>query len=78
MRGDEGQRQRGRSPRGAVSGIPSEAKGAAADDRPGLRARMRRALVTVMACQDMGWLGRMVGRRGMNRSQGEAPQQQNR
>jgi hypothetical protein len=70
MRGDEGHPQQGRSPRGAGSGIPSEAQGAVADYRPGLKARVRRALVTVLARQDMGGLGPMVGRRGVSRSQG--------
>jgi hypothetical protein len=70
MRGDEGPPQRGRSPRGAVAGPPSEAKGAAADYRPGLKARLRRARVTVMARQDLGGLGRVVDRRGVSRSQG--------
>ena len=70
MKGDEGHPQRSRSPHGAGSGSPSEAQGAVADYRPGLKARVCRALVTVLARQDMGGLGPMVGRRGVSRSQG--------
>ena len=70
MRGDEGHPQRDRSPRGAGSGIPSEAQGAVADYRPGLKARVCRALVTVLARQDIGGLAPLVGRRGVSRSHG--------
>jgi hypothetical protein len=79
MRGVEGHRLQGRSPRRAAADTPGRARGAAAGgcgrDRT---ARLSVARATVMAGQDVGGLGRVVGRHGVGHSRGQAAQQQTR
>ena len=79
MQGDEGYRLQGRSPRRAAADTPGQARGAAAGRRSrGKTDRLSVARAIVMAGQDVGERGSMVGRRGVGHSQGQAAQQQTR
>ena len=77
MRGEEGYRLQGRSPHRAAADTPGQARGAAAGCcGRGKTARLSVARAIVMAGQDVGGLGGVVGRRGVGHSQGRGAQQQ--
>jgi hypothetical protein len=78
MRRAEGHPERGRSLRGTVAYAPVHAAGAGAGRTRGIMARLRMARASVMACQDVGRVGRVMRCRGMGRSQGQPPEQQTR
>ena len=79
MRGEQGYRLQGRSPRRAAAATPGQARGAAAGCcGRGKTARLSVARALVMAGQNLGGLGSMVGRRSVSHSQGQAAQQQTR
>ena len=79
MRGEEGYRLQGRSPRRAAADTPGQARGAAAGGYGrGKIARLSVARAIVLVGQDVGGLGRVVGRRGVGHRQGQAAQHQTR
>ena len=73
MRRAEGHPERGRSLRGTVAYAPVQAADAVTGRTRGLMARLRMARASVMACQDVGRVGRVMRCRGMGRSQGQPP-----
>jgi hypothetical protein len=79
MRGEEGYRLQGWSPRRAAADTPAEARGTTAGCcGRGKTDRLSVARAIVLAGQDVGGLGSMVGRRGVGHSRGQAAQEQTR